>query len=282
MKFGVHHALWNDNIINAIKKAKKIGFDGVEFSVEKLSEAEIIKIKKCLIDNELECIVSGGVGPSTDISSLDENTRRKGIRLLKKTIINAYKLNSKLVTGSTYAGIGVLPPEGRTKERWLNSVNSLREVCRFAKDYDIIIGVEAINRFRNYLINTVDEALMLIDAVGEPNLVVHCDTFHMNIEEKNFYDPIKKAGAKLGYIHAAESDRGMLGTGHVDWDDLFKALFEINYNGWITIETFPPYIQGLSEHVGAWRWIFPSADQLASEGLKFLKRMANSSQRTIK
>jgi D-psicose/D-tagatose/L-ribulose 3-epimerase len=93
----------------------------------------------------------------------------------------------------------------------------------------------------------------------------------MNIEEKNFYEPIRMAGKKLGYLHANESHRGYLGDGHVDWEGLFKALFEIDYNGWLTIETFPPNVRGLSEYVGAWRRLFENGDSLATQALKFLK-----------
>jgi D-psicose/D-tagatose/L-ribulose 3-epimerase len=275
MKIGVHLSLWDNkglDILTLIERANKIGFDGVEIDVRKLIYLEdLYSIRKTLKDNTLDCILGVSLDTSTDISNPDETVRNKGIQFLKKSIEIANKLDIKLVTGSTYAALGICPSEGRTKERWLNSVESIKEICRFAKEYNILIGVESINRFRNYLINTIDEALKFIEEVGEPNLVVHADTFHMNIEEKNFYEPIKRAGKKLGYLHANESHRGYLGEGHVDWEGLFKALFEIDYNSWLTIETFPPNIKGLSEYVGAWRRLFDDEDSLAKEGLEFLR-----------
>jgi D-psicose/D-tagatose/L-ribulose 3-epimerase len=274
MKIGVHLSLWDDEglePLTLIEKAKKIGFDGVEIDVRKLFDADIGTIKKVLKDNALDCVLGVSLDASTDVSHPDEAVRSRGVQFLKKSIEIASKLDIKLVTGSTYAALGVCPSEGRTKERWLKSVESVKEVCRFAKQYNILVGIEAINRFRNYLINTIDEALKFIEDVGEPNLVVHADTFHMNIEEKNFYEPIRMAGKKLGYLHANESHRGYLGDGHVDWEGLFKALFEIDYNGWLTIETFPPNVRGLSEYVGAWRRLFENGDSLATQALKFLK-----------
>jgi D-psicose/D-tagatose/L-ribulose 3-epimerase len=279
MKYGIHISLWDNldiDLINIIHRAKKIGFSGVEIPAGRLFREDIGKVKQTLIDNDLGIIVGVGLDSSSDVSNNDEGTRLRGIKILKKSIVIADKLGSDLVTGSTFAGMSVLPKEGRTEPLWSNSVNSIKEVSKFAQEYNIKVGVEAINRFRNYLINTVDEAISFIEDVGEPNLVIHCDTFHMNMEEKNFYDPIKKAGRMLGYIHTNENDRGLLGTGHVDWHGLFRALSEINYDGWLTIETFPPYIRGLSEYVGAWRWVFPSSDELANEGLKFLKKMVVS------
>jgi len=274
MKIGVHLSLWSDEGLDPLillEKAKKIGFDGVEIDVRKLFYSDIGTVKKALKDNALDCVLGVSLDASTDVSNPDETVRNRGIQFLKKSIEIASKLDIKLVTGSTYAALGVCPSEGRTEERWLNSVESVKEVCRFAKEYNILIGIEAINRFRNYLINTIDEALKFIEEVGEPNLVVHADTFHMNIEEKNFYEPIRVAGKKLGYLHANESHRGYLGDGHVDWEGLFKALFEIDYDGWLTIETFPPNVRGLSEYVGAWRRLFENGDSLAMQALKFLK-----------
>jgi D-psicose/D-tagatose/L-ribulose 3-epimerase len=278
MKFGVHLSLWADeghNLLTLIERAKKIGFNGVEIDVRKLFDADSGMVKKALKDNALDCILCVTLDAYTDVSHPDEAVRSRGIQFLKKSIEIAGKLDIKLVTGSTYAALGIHPSEGRTQERWLNSVKSIGEICRFAKKYDVLVGVEPINRYRNYLINTIDEALKFIEEVGEPNLVVHADTFHMNIEEKNFYEPIKMAGKKLGYLHTSESHRGYLGDGHVDWEGLFKALFEIDYNGWLTIETFPPNVRGLSENVCSWRPLFENGDSLAMEGLKFLKHLTN-------
>jgi len=278
MKIGVHLSLWDDkglDLLTIIEKANKIGFDGVEIDVRKLLNLDLKTVRASLKDKALDCVLGVSLDASTDVSHPDEAVRSRGVQFLKKSIEIASKLDVKLVTGSTYAALGVCPSEGRTKKRWLNSVESVKEVCRFAKEYNIIVGIEAINRFRNYLINTIDEALKFIEEVGESNLVAHADTFHMNIEEKNFYEPIKKAGKKLGYLHANESHRGYLGEGHVDWEGLFKALFEIDYNGWLTIETFPPNVRGLSEYVGAWRRLFDDGDLLAKQALKFLKHFIN-------
>jgi len=60
----------------------------------------------------------------------------------------------------------------------------------------------------------------------------------MNIEEKDFYTPIVENKEYLGYIHCSENDRGIPGTGHVDWDGVFRALSEMGYKGWLVIESF--------------------------------------------
>jgi D-psicose/D-tagatose/L-ribulose 3-epimerase len=50
------------------------------------------------------------------------------------------------------------------------------------------------------------------------------DTYHMNIEESDLFSPIPDAGDRIGYVHIAESHRGHLGSGTVDFDSFFRAL----------------------------------------------------------
>ena len=59
--------------------------------------------------------------------------------------------------------------------------------------------------------------MRFIKRVNAPNLSLHLDTFHMNIEETSFYEPVIAAGSRLRHIHMTESDRGMLGEGNVRW-----------------------------------------------------------------
>jgi D-psicose/D-tagatose/L-ribulose 3-epimerase len=93
----------------------------------------------------------------------------------------------------------------------------------------------------------------------------------MNIEETNFRDPILSTGELLCRLHCCENDRGVAGTGHIDWDALFWALREIEYDKWITLESYTPEIQTLTGSSAVWRKVAPSSDAIASEGLKFLK-----------
>jgi D-psicose/D-tagatose/L-ribulose 3-epimerase len=130
-----------------------------------------------------------------------------------------------------------------------------------------------VNRFETYFLNTADDAIKLAKEVGEPNVGVLLDTFHMNIEEKNYYDPIVKTGELLCHMHCCENDRGTAGTGSVNWDEVFKGLADISYDKWITLESFTPEIKSVAASTAIWRQIAPSADSLAADGLKFLKSM---------
>ena len=279
MKYAIHSLLWSERFDiepeRVIKKAKAFGFDGIEIYV---SPAQIDtfnkqRVRNALRDAELECIGCTCLDIETDVTSQNEATRKRGIKHLEKAAELFSELDGNLVTGVTYAAWGKLTGTGRTDEEWNRSVESLREACRLVRKRGVTFGVEPANRFETYFLNTAADAIKLVKEVGEPNVGVHLDTFHMNIEEKNYYDPIVASREVLCHMHCCENDRGVAGTGNVNWDAVFRALSKIKYDKWITLESFTPEIKSVAASTAIWRQIAPSADAIASEGLKFLKSM---------
>jgi len=118
-----------------------------------------------------------------------------------------------------------------------------------------------------------EEVLSMIDAIGADNIGLHLDTFHMNIEERNFYEPVVQAGNRLKHLHITESDRGMLGEGNVHWDDLFRALAEINYQGPLVLENFSSSIKELVGPTSLWRPSRYNSENLAKGSLAYMREM---------
>jgi D-psicose/D-tagatose/L-ribulose 3-epimerase len=160
-----------------------------------------------------EFLGSLGLPREYDITSDNENTRRRGIDFMKRCVDVVAQLDGDAINGVVYIAWGKIAERPRTEEEWRRSVEALREVCRYAKSYGVSLGAEPVNRFETYFLNTAENAVRLCRDVGEPNMKVHLDTFHMNIEEKNFYDLIKTAGKLLNHFHCCENDRGIPGTG---------------------------------------------------------------------
>ncbi len=281
IRFGVHLFLWAERFDEAaiplIRKAKGMGFDGVEIPLMPLETINIEKTRRELKKNDMQCLGSVGLPLDKDITSSDEETRHRGIEYLKRCAEVVSELGGDAINGVVYTAWGKITGKSRTEEEWRLSVEALKEVCKYAQDYGISFGLEPVNRFETYFLNTAADAVKLAEDVGEPNVKVHLDTFHMNIEEKSFYQPIKDVGDLLWHLHCCENDRGVPGTGHVDWDGVFKALSEVGYDRWLVIESFTPEMEEMAASTAIWRKIAPSADAIASEGLKFLKNMAKKS-----
>lgn len=279
VKWGVHSLLWAERFdVNpepVIKKARAFGFDGVEIYVSptQIDTFDKDRVLNALRDAKLECIGCTCLDEETDVSSPNEATRKRGIQHLQKCAELFAELGAKLVSGVTYGAWGKLTGASRTQEEWNHSVESLREACRLAAGSGITFGIEPANRFETYFLNIAADAVKLAKEVNEPNIGVHLDTFHMNIEEKNYYDPIVTTGELLCYMHCCENDRGIAGTGHINWGAVFQALSDIHYDKWITLESFTPDIKSVAASTAIWRQVAPSADVIASDGLKFLKSM---------
>jgi D-psicose/D-tagatose/L-ribulose 3-epimerase len=278
VKFAVHLFLWterfDESAIPLIRKAKSMGFDGVEIPMGNLEAINVEKTLEELKKQKMEFLGSVALSLDHDLTSDDEETRRRGKEWMKRCVKVTSELGGDSLCGVIYIAWGKITGRSRTEEEWRRSVEALKEIGRFAQEFGVTLGIEPINRFETYFLNTASDAVKLAKDVGEPNVRVHLDTFHMNIEEKNFYDPIKQTGDLLWHMHCCENDRGIPGTGHVNWDEVFQALSEIDYDRWLVIESFTPEMKEIAASTAIWRKIAPSADAIASEGLKFLRAKA--------
>jgi D-psicose/D-tagatose/L-ribulose 3-epimerase len=136
------------------------------------------------------------------------------------------------------------------------------------------LGLEPCNRYETHLLNTAAQTVRLIERIREPNVMIHLDTYHMNIEEKGFAHGIRTAGEHLRYIHLSESDRGVPGTGTVDWDAIFAALADTGFDGDMVIESFVTLPPEIARALSVWRPVADSAGQVLREGVPFLRDLA--------
>jgi D-psicose/D-tagatose/L-ribulose 3-epimerase len=209
----------------------------------------------------------------TNTIAPDAKVRKTGLEFLKKAVDVAYSITGGGcgIGGVNYAAWGYFSGVARTDQEWEWGVRNYRDACRYAGDKGIGLCVEAVNRFETYFINVASDAVKFCKDVGEPNAKVHLDAYHMIREEKDFYRAIVDTGKYLGYFHACENERGVPGTGLVPWEEVYQALKDINYQGWITIESFTPDLPEIARLTAIWRQHAPSADVLAGEGLKNIK-----------
>ena len=233
---------WDADHAKYIRKAKEIGFDVLEFQAQPLLEMSDDKIRslKALADEVgVELTYSLGLDRNYDVSSLDENIRKGGVEYLQNIVRKMKVGGGTLLSGVSYAGWGT--PDnfmGDKRPYWEQSIKSMKEIIKVAEDCGVTYCVEAVNRFETCLINTAQEALDYASEIDSKNIGVLLDTYHMNIEENNIGDAIRLVGDKLTSFHTGENNRTAPGRGHLDWDEIFGALADINYKGRIVSEPF--------------------------------------------
>ncbi|MCP8615673.1 sugar phosphate isomerase/epimerase family protein [Salirhabdus salicampi] len=275
MKLGIHAyawcSEWTNDQLDLINYTKSLGLDFIEIPLMTLDSFDPIKVKQRLEELNFEAVTSTVLLEGTDITSDDENVRANGIDYLKRCVKATHDMGATSFSGVIYSE-HVKPAKKRPDTTvWEHSAKSLKEVAKYAQDFGVTIGLEPVNRYETYLINTADQAVKLKEMIDEPNIRIHLDTYHMNIEEKSFYEATKTAGDDLVHYHLCENDRGIPGTGLVNWDDIFKALGEMNYSGYAALESFVDVTDNMNTWV--WRQLAPNGETLVKEGISFIKSL---------
>jgi D-psicose/D-tagatose/L-ribulose 3-epimerase len=198
----------------------------------------------------------------------------RALAFLKLALEKVDALGATYLGGVLYASVGTMTLKPPTQQERDQCVQVLGEVAADAARRGITLGIEPVNRYETYVYNSVADTLALIEAIGASNLTLHVDTYHMNIEERGFFEPIKQAGQRLSYVHASESDRGLVGMGNVHWDDFFAGLATINYRGPLVLESFAMVVRSMVAAICLWRPSPYSPQQLVGEGVAFLREKA--------
>lgn len=280
MKFGVNTFVWvSPCTTKAIKdlapRVKSMGFDILEISVENPDLIDVKVAKETLTENQLDGIICGAFGPDRNICSDDPMIRENARKYIIWLIDAAAQIGSETVCGPMYSSVGKdhIEDSNERQDEWLRAVSGIKEMAEYAQMKGIRLALEPLNRFETDMINVVSQGLKFIDETGMENVGFHLDTFHMHLEEKNSANAIRNAGNKIFHFHACENDRGVPGTGQVHWNEIAKALKEINYQGPVVIESFTNQVKEIARAVCIWREIAPSQDAIAVQGLMFLKSL---------
>jgi D-psicose/D-tagatose/L-ribulose 3-epimerase len=278
MKFGIHSLLFSETFterdLPLLEKAKDMGFDAVDIVPFDVDNFPASQVRQRAENLGLEIIIEIGMPAHANIISPDAPIRAAGVDLSKRLIDVSVEAGATVFGGVNYAGWGYLTGRMRTEEEWQWGLENFRKISDYAATNapDLTIALEVVNRFESHFLNIAADAVRFIRDLGTPpNVKVHLDAFHMIREEDSFAGAVRDTGPLLGYIHACENQRGIPGRGQVPWRDFFKALGEVSYQGVVTIESFDPNFKNIAKLCCIWRKLADSPEQLATEGLRFLK-----------
>ncbi len=268
------------SVEQAIARTRAAGYDLLELSVHDSVAIDAPAARAALEAAELQVACSRGLAFDADISSADPAVVARGEELLHASLAVTHALGGTVLTGALYSALGKysrpLTAAGRR-----NVVSVLRPLAREAAALGMTLGLEVCNRYETNVVNTAHDALALADDIGEDNVGVHLDTYHMNIEEADFVRPVHEAAERLVYVHVGENHRGHLGAGHLDFGSFFHALADIDYTGPITFESFSSAVvmAGLSSDLAIWRDLWTDGDDLARHARTFIGDQLAASRR---
>ncbi len=274
MKYGMNLLLWsgelNDSLLPVLESLKKMGYDGVELPMFNM-DLDYAAWGRRLDDLGLE---RTAVTVRTEVDnpiSPDASVRQAGIDATRRTLDCCQAVGATALVGPFHSALGHFTGKGPTDDEWKWGVESMRAVAEHAGQVGVMLGVECLNRFETYLLNTHRDAARFAREVDHPNCRVMYDTFHANIEEKSIPDAIRSCADVLVHVHISENDRSTPGSGNVRWAENFDTLHEIGYDGWLMIEAFGLALPELVAATKIWRRMYESEEQLARDGLAFMK-----------
>lgn len=260
-----------DEVTATIEQTKAAGFDLLELSLHDVANLDTDSARAALEANDLGIVCSRGLAFSADVSSDDPEVVARGAKLLADSLETTHALGGTHFTGALYSALGKYSAPLSTAGR-ANVVSVLTDLAAEAAGKGMTLGLEICNRYETNVINTAADALRLADDIGADNVLIHLDTYHMNIEEDDFFRPVLLVGDRLGYVHIGENHRGYLGSGHLDFTSFFHALAVIDYRGPITFESFSSAVVSptLSNDLAIWRNLWNDGPALARHAHAFI------------
>lgn len=275
MKFGANTLIWTAHFdrqhLDLIPQIAAHGFDYVEvarFNWDDFPAAEIRKTSDAAGIRVAGCTAMPG------LSLIHDNAaeRTKAIEYLKQAAQCCADAGATVLAGPLYSPVGTHYGRRRTDEEWKRQIDSFHAIAPTLDATGVTLAIEPLNRFETFFLNTNADAARLCREVNHPKVGILFDTFHANVEEKSQAAAIRDAGKHIAHVHTCENDRGIPGTGHVEWRDVFATLKDVGYEGCCSIESFGFRIPELIAPACIWRDFAPTPESIAWEGLPFLKK----------
>jgi len=274
-KYGAHAFVWVDEWTtekgnHAISEAGRQGYDFIEIPLLKPAEFDARAHKQALADAGIYATASLVLPNDAHMPAQPKRAKQ----FLMSALDKLEAVGGNYLCGCIAYALGVFTGAPPTDAERQTVIQVLGEVAVEAKKRGITLGLEVVNRHEGYVYNSLADGRATIKVIGADNIQLHADTYHMNIEEEGFYKPLIECADVLGYIHMSESHRGRLGTGTVNWDEVFRGLADAHYKGPLVLEAFSAINPDLVASTRLWRPPKDAPTVIAGEGLAFMRQGA--------
>lgn len=285
-RLGIHSFVWTggqtqQGLEDALEKSAQHGYRTIEFAYLRPELFDLDRLARKAQSLDMEIGVTMGLTRDKDVSSTDADTVKAGKLMLADAVRAVRDIGGNKLGGILYSAHTKYDRQP-TPDGWKNSVEAIAETAEIASDAGVDIVLEVVNRFESNLLNTTAQGLKFLEDTGRDDVRLHLDTFHMNIEEANPAAAIRLADDRLGYFHIGESNRGYLGDGVIDFDRIFDALLDIEYQRDIVFESFSAAVvdESLTRACAIWRDTWTDNDPLAAHAKGFIdQKMAEAERR---
>ena len=275
MKTGMNLLLWTTHVtaehFPILASLKKAGFDGVELPLFEGDDNHYKAIRKELDKLGLGCTTVALMTPEANPISPELALREAAVERFRRVIRWTNILGAEIMAGPFHSPLGVFSGTSPTEDEKKRAADVFYQAAEEAKKARVTLAIEYLNRFECYFLTTAGDTRALVKRVNHSNFRMMYDTFHANIEEKNIAPTIASVADSVVHVHISENDRGTPGTGHVHWDETFRALRKVNYDNWLVIEAFGRALPALAAATRVWRDLFPSEEQVYTQGLRFMR-----------
>ena len=275
IKLGIHAFVWNGTWTTetgnqAIRATAREGFDLIEIPLLDPDTFDAASHRRTLQEEQLEATCSLVLPAPLHLPSNPSGAQDFLLRALDKV----EAVGSHYLGGCIGYSLGTLTGQPPTAAERQAVIDVLGAVAASAQTRGVTLALEACNRYETYMYNTLEDTRATILAVGAPNLKLHADTYHMNIEENGFITPFERSADVLDYVHMSESHRGLVGSGTVNWDQVWEGLRRANFSGYLALESFAEINPQLAAATCLWRSPQHDSLTLAREGVAFLREGA--------
>lgn len=276
MKIGMNLLLWTTHVTpeqdGVIDQLKRIGFDTIEVPVFDTCDVSAYeRLGKRLRGLGLSATAVTVCSPEANPISPDQAIRDAAVAHLTKVLDCCAAFDCKILCGPIHSALGHFSGCAPTEEEFKAGVETLQRVADAAKARNIRLAVEYLNRFENYFLTTAAATARFVKAVNHPSCKMMYDSFHAHIEEKGQASAIASCISEVIHAHVSENDRGIPGSGQVDWEGYFSGLKNGGFQGCYMIEAFGRALPDLAAATKVWRDLFPDAMGLCRDGYRFIE-----------
>jgi D-psicose/D-tagatose/L-ribulose 3-epimerase len=275
MKLGFNLLLWTTHVVDEhvplFDRLKSTGYDGVEIPLFEGEVSHYMRLGRIVQDAGLTSSAVTVLPTGKSAIAAEAAERALALDHLKWAIDCTAALGANVLCGPFHQPLGEFSGIGPTEAEKSHCVEVHKGAAQYAAMSGIELSVEPLNRFECYFLNTARDAQALVDRVDEPNYGYLYDTFHFNIEEKSLPEAIRLTAPAINHVHISENDRGIPGTGHVDFAAVFDALKESKYDGWLTVEAFGQALPDLAAATKVWRPLFVMPEDVFQGAFRLMR-----------